>query len=65
MTRIVALGSLLLLTGCPLFGAIGTCAVSPPCAGVVAGVAGFGAAALTFDDDVLKLYDGRHPPTQR
>jgi hypothetical protein len=65
MTRIVALGGLLLLTGCPLLGAIGTCAVSPPCAGAVAGVADVGAAALTLDDDALKLYEQRHPPAQR
>jgi hypothetical protein len=64
VSRFAALTGLLLLTGCPLFGAIGACAVSPPCAGAVEGVADFGTAALTLDDDALKFHEARHPPAQ-
>jgi hypothetical protein len=64
VTRVVTLTSLLLLTGCPLFDVIGACAVSPPCAGAVEGIADFGTAALTLDDDALKLHEARHPPAQ-
>ena len=64
MTRVVTLTSLLLLTGCPLFEAIGACAVSPPCAGAVEGVADFGTAALTLDDDALKLHEAPRSPAQ-
>lgn len=65
MIRALAMGSLLLLTGCALIAAlpaaIATCAVSAPCDAAVA--TGIG-AAFVLDDEGLKIWDEHNPPAK-
>lgn len=60
MIRLLALGSLLLLTGCPIAGVPAAVVWTTVGAGL-----GATAAVVNLDTEGLKVWDERHPPVAK